>query len=456
MTGPPTLPRSLNQSVFARLTLGFVVLALVSFAAMIFAAQYTVASARDEAVQRLVDNDLAGLADIYASGGFKELSARIRDRIALPPSATDPAHYLVADAQGHPLAGNIHQWPALGAQSSQSAFIIVNGDIPVFARATQLAPDVRIVVAHEYGSWNRLAARVRLALLIVTGIMLLLIIAAGTRAAQRLRGRTMALIGAFRQFEAGDHDARVPDDDRIDEIATIAAHSNQMFARINTVITAHRDISDHVAHEMRTPLMHLDNRLLTLMETADRATVETALAPARGDIRNTLRMLDSLLDISASEAQRGDAAGLTELNLSELVANLADLYAETADDMGWQFTTNIAPDVMIAGDAMQLSRLVSNLLDNAFKFAPENGGEISITLSAGPVINVCDNGPGVPPDMRERIFDRFQRASGNGTNGHGLGLALARAIAGRHGLSIRVEDGVPGARFIVSPEVREA
>ncbi len=87
VTGPPTLPRALNQSVFARLTLGFVVLALLSFAAMIFAAHYTVASARDEAVQRLVDNDLAGLADIYASGGFKELSARVGDRIALPPVA---------------------------------------------------------------------------------------------------------------------------------------------------------------------------------------------------------------------------------------------------------------------------------------------------------------------------------------------------------------------------------
>jgi signal transduction histidine kinase len=112
----------------------------------------------------------------------------------------------------------------------------------------------------------------------------------------------------------------------------------------------------------------------------------------------------------------------------------------------------IAPDVMLQGEAMQLTRLISNLLDNASKYVPQ-GGTVSLKVEAGPRLIVADNGPGLDPTLRPRLFERFRRGAVHSQRGgHGLGLALARAIAERHNLSIRAEDNEPGARFIVEPE----
>jgi signal transduction histidine kinase len=104
---------------------------------------------------------------------------------------------------------------------------------------------------------------------------------------------------------------------------------------------------------------------------------------------------------------------------------------------------------------MQMMRLMSNLLDNAFRHAPL-GGTVCLALSAGPRIRVEDDGPGIPRAERERVFERYVQLDQGEGRGHGLGLALARAIAGRHGLSIRIEDAGPGARFIVEPDGRDA
>ena len=105
----------------------------------------------------------------------------------------------------------------------------------------------------------------------------------------------------------------------------------------------------------------------------------------------------------------------------------------------------------LRADAMQMMRLMSNLLDNGFKYVP-CGGSVSLELSDGPHIVVQDDGPGIPASDRERVFERYVRLDDSAGGGHGLGLSLALAIAQRHGLSLHVEDAEPGARFVVRPE----
>jgi signal transduction histidine kinase len=196
--------------------------------------------------------------------------------------------------------------------------------------------------------------------------------------------------------------------------------------------------------------MHLGNRLGAVMKEHPE-TVGGALAHAREDIRGIATMLDSLLDIASAESRRGDLAGLAEFDLSELLTSLAELYEASAEESGLAFETAIAPGVTMLGERMQITRLVSNLLDNAIKYVPE-GGHVRLTLAPGPRLTVEDDGPGIVREQHERVFERFARASlPDDKPGHGLGLALSRAIAQRHGLLLRLGEPPRGAHFILEP-----
>jgi signal transduction histidine kinase len=444
-----TGPRS-RRSIVGRVVLAVALLALAATGLLYAATIWVVRSESDAALARGVDVEMAALADIYATGGRRELVARIADRLALRAAAPDQAHYLVADGSGNRIAGDILHWPLLSAENSEARFVTLSNGTPVFARATQLAPDLRLVAALEYGGRTRLIARIGLAFGLAGLTIVVAALVLAWAAAARLRRRVEAINTAFRAIESGDFEHKVPGSDRGDELGELAAHARELVARLADVIRAQRDVTDQVAHEVRTPLMHLDRELLRLIERSVDPALTASLAEARAEARGIAALLDSLLDIASSEARRGDRSGFDRVDLSGLAANLAELYEDSAADLGLGFHPRIAPGVTIDGDAMQLSRALSNLLDNAFKYAG-SGASVALIVEPGPRIIIRDDGPGVPEAMRDRIFDRFERCGGGG-DGHGLGLALVRAIARRHGLSVRCRDASPGAEFVMEPE----
>jgi signal transduction histidine kinase len=176
------------------------------------------------------------------------------------------------------------------------------------------------------------------------------------------------------------------------------------------------------------------------------------LGRARGDIRRITTMLDSLLDIAASEANRGNAEGLAPFDLSAVASDMAELYRSSIEEAGLNLVTSIAPSVTMCGEAMQIGRLLANLLDNAVKYVPA-GGTISLTVQEGPRVVVSDDGPGIAAELRADVFDRFRRGRDAGqTSGHGLGLALARAIALRHDLVLTLGESSVGCRFELARE----
>ena len=428
------------------------------FAALAIALLYgvTVGVVRGEsnvALQRSIDGDIAAFADIHATGGRAELVARMQDRLAMRTDGAAQSHYLLADAGGAKLAGDIGHWPLLSAENSQAAFVTLADGTPVFARATQLGPGLRVVVAREYGARDELLRRIGMAFLAAGIAVVSAALVLAWLAASRLRVRIAGMNAAFDRVEHGDLQGRVPGAERADELGELALHANQLLNRLGAVLLAQREITDQVAHEIRTPLVHLDTRLLRLIGLAAEPALISALGSARYEARRIGELLDSLLDIASSEARRGDRRGYARIDISEIGQNLADLYADSAIELGLHFTTAIAPDVIFAGDGMQLTRAISNLLDNAFKYAGP-GAQIQLTIEPGPRIVVADNGPGVPEKMRESVFERFQRGHGE-KGGHGLGLALVRAIARQHGLEVHCHDASPGAEFVIERERAE-
>ncbi len=448
---PATLPRA-RVSLVARSALAIAGLSLAATLLLYLATLWVVRAESDAALQRGVDVEIAALADIHATGGRGELARRIADRLALRAEGADQTHYLLAGPGGERIAGDIAHWPLLSAENSQAGFVTLDDGTPVFARATQLSPELRIVAAREYGGRTALVGRVRIAFAVAGAAILLASLALAWFAASRLRRRVDAVNAAFRAIEMGELHRAIPGARRADELGELAGHANRLVGRLAALVESQRDVTDQVAHEVRTPLSHLDTRLLRLIEkSVDPAQVE-ALGEARKEARGIAELLDSLLDIASSEARRGDRTGFERVDLSQLAEDVAELYADSADEFGLALVPAITPGVTMMGDAMQLVRLLSNLLDNAFKYVG-HGGRIELIVDQGPRILVRDNGPGVAEAMRERIFERFQRGQDGGGNGHGLGLALVRAIAARHGLSIRCRDAAPGAEFVLEPEV---
>ncbi|MBB3981377.1 signal transduction histidine kinase [Sphingobium fontiphilum] len=441
----------LFRSVFGRVTLSALLVSLVSTLILFAIVDQIVRADARAMLGREVDTDLAGLADIYVSGGPAELTARIADRLSVERIDGERAFYLVTDGRGRRLAGNLTRWPDLSADVSEARFVTLPDGEPVFARATILGPDSRLVVGRSDRRGESLRRRLATAFASAGALVALVSLFAGHLAARRLRSRVEAVNATFAAVRDGRIEARVPEHGERDELGTLAGHSNAALDQIGRLIEAQRAVSDQTAHEIRTPLMHLDTRILRALECTADPALAAMLGQSREEIRGVVRLLDSLLDIAGTEAMRGDMRGLEEIDLSDLADALADLYTASAEDMGIGFRAMIAPGVTMRGDPMQMSRLMSNLLDNAFRHAPP-GGTVVFTIAPGPQIMVEDNGKGIAPEDRERIFERYTRINPQQGVGHGLGLALAKAIAERHALHIEVSDAAPGARFRVLGE----
>ena len=441
---------SIFSSLFGRLSLIIVLVSVLSVAVLFAMTDWIVRTETQAQIARSVDTDIAGLADIYISGGPAELRQRMADRLELQ-SPGDARYYMLASPNGTMITGNIKYWPKLSAENSETGHIKLPDGKEVFARTTQLNPDLKLLVGRDTAGQAALLGRIRTAFLLAGILLVLMFFIIGYYSTLRLRNRIGTLNDAFRKIGAGNLTTTIPVDRPGDELDELAQHSNAMIKRLAALIAAHRDISDHTAHELRTPLTHLDNRLVAAMRQREDVSHLETLGRARQDIRDIIAMLDSLLDIASSRAQKGDRAGLSECDVTEIASEIAELFSESAEDLGIDFRTDIASGVKMMANPAHLQRILSNLLDNALKYTPR-GGAVELILRPGPIITVRDNGPGIPEHMRDRIFERFVRIDGNGAKGHGLGLALSQALAERNGLIIRCHDAQPGALFGIRPE----
>jgi len=396
----------------------------------------------------MIDTDIAGLVDVMEQGGEAELVERIRDRADVSTGWNAQPYYLLLAADGRRLAGNLPLLPQLDPARSQEGTIMAGAD-PIHVRATMLRGGQALYVGRSETplaavTWSlawRLLAAAAMLMAVTLGVALVM--------ARRLSRRIARLNEAFARFEEGDLGARPPRETGRDEFALLARHVSRHLARNAEFVVAQRRISDGIAHELRTPLVHLDTRLLHLIELArDDEALMAEIDAARLDIRQIVSLFEVLLDIALTETV--EERHSERVDLSELVGDLADLYAGSAEEAGLAFTARIAPGIELFGEPMQISRMITNLLDNALKFAPA-GCSLRLSLAPGPELVVEDNGPGIREAERERIFQRFVRADQQGSlPGHGLGLSLVRVIAARHGLTVRVEDARPGARFVIS------
>ena len=464
MAGARVQRVSLLDSIFTRLVAWAIAVSIAVVLVLGWLVTTKFERMADATVRWNVDADIRHMSDILASRGRGELIAHIEESTDLASPAGTGNHFLLLDRDGNRLAGDLSQWPDFMGGSPDEGSIVLPGGRPAFARSVTYPGGMRLLAARETG-WTLIQLN-QIGLSFVAGglFVVMAVGVAGYITARRLSRRVTRINEAFRDPEPHRLAALDTGRSRKDEIEELTRHSSAALTRLDRLARSQRDTTDQIAHEMRTPLMHLDNRLVRAIQAQSQARdpdAETTerLVAARGEIRHVVATLESLLDIAQSEAQRGNPQGLAEVDVSALATNIADLYTASAEETGHDFRLEADDGVTMEGDEIQLSRLITNLLDNAFKYVPP-GGQVRLIVTRGPdgepLMAVADDGPGVPPEDRETIFERFGRAqngaTGNGgQKGAGLGLALARAIAQRHGMELRLAPTMRGARFELRP-----
>jgi len=324
-------------------------------------------------------------------------------------------------------------------------------DEPLRARAVEIDGDLWAVIGRfvpeRSHDWDWLRWIMTRALLLI-GLPLSVIIGYGL--SRGVLRRIEAISDTADAIRAGARDSRIPLRGSGDEVDRLASKINQMLddlAQLNRNIEA---VSVGVAHDLKTPLSNLGGRLeLLRRDLGDRTAAEAHVTAAEGYLDSVLRIFDALLRLGEVESGRR-RAGFATVDLSALVADMTDSYAPLFEEAHKHLASTVAPGLRLQGDAALVQQLLSNLLENALEHA-RDAARVTVTLEATQgalVLRVGDDGPGIPPGDRARLFDRFYRGDASRTTrGNGLGLSLVKAIATLHDARVTLRDDTQGAVF---------
>lgn len=452
-----TQPSLLHNSTF-RLALIYMGLFATSVLLLLGFIYWSTAAYMWKQADATLEAEIAGLAERYQRDGLAGLTDSISGRLSRRP--TGSSIYILAGTDYKPIIGNLNRWPD-SAPDSDGWFDFqlgnsVDGRQLVHrarARAFNLPGGYRLLVGRDLFELEEVENRIIRTL--IWGLLITLVLAvAGGIMMSRSSARRIELINrTSRRIMQGDLSQRIPVKHTGDEFDDLALNLNGMLDRIQELMENVRRVSDNIAHDLRTPLARLRNRLEALRgqtETAggDPALIQESITEAD----QLLSTFNALLRIARIET-RDHRESFQLLDMDTLVQDVAEFYQPLAENNDQRLHLDTLPGVRTLGDRDLLFQAIANLLDNAIKYTPP-GGDISIHLQRhgdlGEVV-VADTGPGIPTEERDKVFQRFYRMEqSRTTQGSGLGLSLVQAVATIHGMQIELQDNHPGLRVVLN------
>lgn len=402
--------------------------------------------------EQAIRTDVLLLTARWQHDGPGSLGRAIAQRLA--EDAEDEAIYLLADGYGVRIAGNIDRWPAEAtADGDWYELPVMRAGEPTVGRVfvLELPDGGRLLVGRDVKRRLALRELVADAVLYGSGLAVLLAGFGGVLVRRLLQSRLAPVAATATAIGHGDLSHRVPLSGSDDDFDRLAETLNAMLDRIAVLMDGVREVSNAIAHDLRTPLARLRGRLEESLGSADPASLRSAVERGIAELDGIIGVFQALLRIAEIEAGARRSA-FARFDLAAVLDDVADLYGAAADERGLAFAVRLPAALPMVGDRDMLLQAVANLLDNAIKFTPA-GGTVSLVAErrdGGAVIVVSDTGPGILPEERARIVERFYRAEASrGTPGSGLGLALVQAVAQLHGGVLLFEDAAPGLRAII-------
>jgi signal transduction histidine kinase len=399
-----------------------------------------------------IEAEISGLAERYQIAGLNGLTSLIEERLGRQPSGS--SLYLVTDSNNRPLVGNLSGWPRVEADSNGWLNFRLDtreGEPTHWARAKafRLQGGYHLLAGRDMYELQSIRTLIVRTMIWGLALMVVLALVGGVLVSRGRIRRVRVIKEALDGVVDGDLSQRIPQDPTGDDIEQLVDNINQMLDELEKLVDGVRRVSDNIAHDLRTPLARLKNRLESLRGQVEdpkrRQMVEDATAEADG----LLSTFGALLRIARIESGH-HRQGFSEVDLGTLIDDVADLYAPLLEEAGLRLVMAKEPGLISSGDRDLLFQAVANLLDNVVKHVP-SGGQVSLSTrrreDGGIEVTVFDDGPGIEAKDRERVLERFYRLdSSRSTPGAGLGLSLVAAVAELHQARLDLADNCPGLK----------
>ncbi|ACL60324.1 sensor histidine kinase [Methylobacterium nodulans] len=460
--GVPARLGTLFRTTAFKLSLAYL---LVFAAFAFFALGYVAWNARqvlDDQIVSTIEAEISGLSEQYAAGGIRRLVSVVERRAREPGASL----YLVTTPAGEHVVGNVESLPpGLLAEPGQTETAYGRGtdgdrlDHRAIVRIFTLPGGFRLLVGRDVEERDRLRAVIARAfawsLMLVVGLGFV----GSLFIAQRVLKRVDAMTEITRGIMAGDLDGRLTLAGTGDELDRLAQNLNAMLDRIGELMQGLREVSDNIAHDLKTPLTRLRNKADEALRTGhDAETLRAALEANIEESDNLIRVFNALLMIARLEAG-GTRETLADFDAGAVALEVAELYEAVAEERGVALRTDIASGLTVHGSRELIGQAVANLIDNALKYGAE-AAEPTVTIEARRVgeavrLTVSDRGPGIPQAERGRVLERFVRLeTARSRPGFGLGLSLVNAVARLHQGAFLLEDNGPGLRATLALPAR--
>jgi len=447
-------PAPFLRSAGVRFALVYAGLLAVSAAALAVFLWWATAGLLDRQVEAAIRADARGLAERWEEGGIPALVLTLQDRLAEKVDAD--AIYLLVAPLGQRLVGNLSGWPETVKRTDgwyQLPLTHAGVHSIGLVHRYDLPGGFRLLVGRDVRNRAQLRRLLTDALLWAIGVVAIMV-SIGAVVIRSLFRRTLANVSATATaIAAGDFTRRVRLSGRGDEFDQLAETINDMLDRIARLMDGVRQVSNAIAHDLRTPITRARTRLEdAALHAHTQDDLRGAIERATADLDGIVGVFQALLRISEIEAGSRRSA-FARTDLTPVLGDIAELYGAVAEEKDVTLTVDLPAQLLAYGDSALIQQAVANLLDNAVKFSPA-GGIVRLDARGGAqtTITVADQGPGIPADDRARATERFYRGeTARSTPGSGLGLALVQAIAQLHGGQLVLEDAAPGlvARLVL-------
>jgi signal transduction histidine kinase len=402
----------------------------------------------------ILQADAQRLTDIYKRDGADAVKTFIDTRVSL--QIAGERILLLTDASLHPLAGNLHAWPATVPQTPGNYTIPVkgnNGDQQTLVHVAVLGGDY-LLVGRDNALFQPLQTRFWYGLSAAVAVLCIAGLLVGLITRRALMSRVHSIRQTVSAIIHGDLKHRLPTHLSDDELNTLSLTINGMLDQIELLVHGVRNVSNSIAHDLRTPLAELRSRLeeLSLIRPSTEETY-AEIDGAVADVDRVIRIFDALLRLAEIDAGMR-RSGFVSLDVSDLAANAVEFYEPAAELKAIDLKMRSNGPLLVSADPVLLAQALSNLIDNALKYAPHRGSiEVAVQRldDLRAEVSVSDNGPGIDDEEKTKVMQRFYRGDASrGTPGVGLGLSLVQAVAKLHGSALELRDNGPGLRVVMT------